>query len=582
MDYQQYTLNNHYMRFLTISSREWLTAVILAILTAVFLSLPYFLGANSAPEDQVYMHLIMNPEDSLTYWAKMAQGLDGAWDYTIPFTPEVHEGAYVGVFYVWLGQVARLTGWSLTAVWHLSRFVAAVILFITVFVFTAVFLSRKLSRWTAYLLALYGSGLGWLLFLSGQTYWLGAFPVDFKQPGAHLFFTAMTFPHIILGTALILLDMLVLKAIGDWRLEINGNLQSPISKLPQRKLGFLVIMAGVGNILLGIAYPFLIYIVAITAILLYLYLLFKARRMLWTQGFMMAVLFLIPAPLYLYYLFVWQTNDVFRIWEKQAGTPAAPWPHYLISFGVMLLLTFGYWWRRPSNRFHFSVLWCWLAAVLLLLYAPLGPQRRFVQGVHVALAMLTAVSLVEMVIPRLQRTNTWKKIVARPRYTTQKLSRFLVALFLLFMSLSNLFLWADVMRVAGLTQPDLFFRPTAEMEAAAWLRENTPPTAVVLGAYETGNLVAAYAGNRVMLGHWAETVDYDEKETAVAQFFNPQTTSSQQQALLEQFDISYIWVGPREMALGGFEIDTAVAILVYANDTITIYETPPDINITNN
>ena len=39
-----------------------------------------------------------------------------------------------------------------------------------------------------------GSGLGWVLFLFGQTYWLGAFPVDFKMPEAHLFFSAMTLP----------------------------------------------------------------------------------------------------------------------------------------------------------------------------------------------------------------------------------------------------------------------------------------------------------------------------------------------------------------------------------------------------
>jgi hypothetical protein len=66
----------------------------------------------------------------------------------------------VGVFYVWLGQLARVLGLSITAVWHLSRIFADIILFLTTFAFISQFLTDRLQRWTAYLLALFGSGLG--------------------------------------------------------------------------------------------------------------------------------------------------------------------------------------------------------------------------------------------------------------------------------------------------------------------------------------------------------------------------------------------------------------------------------------
>ncbi len=362
-----------------ISRKEWLWAIGVALATAVLTLLPYWLGRVTAADGRVYMHLIMNPEDSLTYWAKMWQGAQGAWLYTIPFTPEPHPGAAIGVLYVWLGQVARLTGLSLTAVWHISRVLAAFVLFVTIFGFTAVFLPERLTRWTAYLLALFGSGLGWLLFLSGQAYWLDAFPLDFKDPGAHIFFTGLTYPHIALGTALILFDMLALKAIGDH--VLNG-------RATNRSIWTIAVLAGLGNLLLGIAYPFLLYIVAVTAVLYFLYLLFKLRTLPWLAGFQTALIFLIPAPLYLYFLYVWQTNDIFRIWDTQAGTPSPPWPHYLVGFGVMLLLAGLVVWKRPSSRPHFAILWCWIGAVALLIYAPLGPQRRFIQGVHVAFAVL--------------------------------------------------------------------------------------------------------------------------------------------------------------------------------------------------
>ncbi|HUM72441.1 MAG TPA: hypothetical protein PLK31_26755, partial [Chloroflexota bacterium] len=133
-------------------------------------------------------------------------------------------------------------------------------------------------------------------------------------------------------------------------------------------------------------------------------------------------------------------------------------------------------------------------------------------------------------------------------------------------------LLADVSRIAALTQPDPLFRPADELAAVEWLRVQEDNRAVVLGDYQTGNLVAAYTGHPVMLGHWAETADYEGKVTAVAQFFDAATPDAQRQALLHQFNVRYLWFGPREQALGDFQPDAAPYLTaVYQNDTITLY-----------
>lgn len=554
------------------------------LITLIFIGvlfLPYYLGYTFVPSGQAFTGILMNPEDSQTYFAKMLQGYDGQWLYTIPFTAEPHEPALVGVFYVWLGQVARLTGLSLTAVWHLSRIIAQIILSLTTYWFVAAFTKEGSERWTAYLLALFGSGLGWVLFLWGQPYWLDAFPVDFKQPGAHLFFTALTYPHITLGTALILFSVW-----GLWRLQEKSSWR-------------LALALGLAHILLGIAYPFLLYLVALVAVLLYLskWIAEMRRESAAVDGekrkkpglfasflspsrsaFFLpltgqyAIAFLIPLPLYIYFAYVLYTNEVFAAWDVQAATLSAPWPHYLLAYGPMLLLGALHLWRRPSERTAVTPLWMWVLAVALLLYAPLNPQRRFVQGVHVPLAILATLGLLRVILPWLTRSRPWQKLVQHPRYSSEGLAKLLIAGFLFVMSLSNLYIIASVSLSATLQPPDLLFRPLDEVTAVAWLRENGLETAVLLGDYQTGNYVAAQAGQHVVLGHWAETVAYEQKVADVARFYAADTPETWRQQFLQAQHVAYVWYGPREQALGGFDPETAVYLQpIYANTTITIY-----------
>jgi hypothetical protein len=282
---------------------------------------------------------------------------------------------------------------------------------------------------------------------------------------------------------------------------------------------------------------------------------------------------MIPAPLYLYYAYVLQVNAVFKAWDVQAVTLSPPWPHYLLAYGPMLLLAGLYAWKRPSTFSQFAILWAWILAVALLVYAPINPQRRFVQGVQVPLAILTAVSFAQLFIPWLERRRFWQNLLARPRYSGDSLARFITFLFLLFMSLSNVYLFASVSLSAVVQQPDPLFRPQAEIEAVQWLRENVVETAVVLGDLQTGSYIAAHAGQRVILGHWAETVDYEVKTAEVARFFDEETDDDWRWDLIQRYHVDYLWFGPREQVLGTFSPDKARYLShIFSNDEVTIYQ----------
>ena len=547
----------------SISRHEWVIVLIVALIMAGFTILPYWVGYRAALDGTVFTGAIMNPEDTHTYFAKMLQGFNGRWLYTIVFTPEPHDPLFLGGFYLALGHIARATGLTLDAVWHLARITAVFILTFTTYWFIAWFVSDKKTRTAAYLLTIFGAGLGWLLFAFGQPYWLDWFPVDFKMPSAHFFFALLTYPHIILSTALLLVNFrLLLQAI----------------EAPQQQKSWLYALgAGAANLLITILHPLLTYLFVLIGVLFWLYLTFHKRRFLWREGVLLAISFVPPGVMSLYYGYGLLTNDVLRGWDAQrSGTVSPPWPHYLVAYAPLLILAFLQLWkdRRDGVKrdISWAFLWVWLAAAALLVYAPLNSQRRFIQGVHLPLSILAATAFVGVILPWLLHTRPFQSLLTRPRYTRKKLSRFITAVFILLMSLSNIYVIASLITSNLIQQPDLIFRSQDEADAVAWLRENGDKTAVLLGAYETGNYVAALAGNQVVVGHWAETINYDDKMAETARFYDGQTSDAQRQELLQQYNVVYVWHGPRERELGGFDLETAVYLQpIYKNDTITIY-----------
>jgi hypothetical protein len=203
-----------------------------------------------------------------------------------------------------------------------------------------------------------------------------------------------------------------------------------------------------------------------------------------------------------------------------------------------------------------SLLWIWIITAAILVYLPINAQRRFVQGVHVPLSILAAVGLVQVVLPRAANTKLYQKILTYPRYTDAGLRRLLTTAIILFLSMSNLYVLADVSVTAALRQPYPFFRQESELEVIDWLQDNTERTDAVLAAYETGNYLAARAGNRVFIGHWAETVDWDLKNDQISRFFDSSTGDSWRRELINSHGIGYIWFGPAERNLGSFDPGT--------------------------
>lgn len=532
------------------TAREWLIAALLAVCLVLLVQLPYLLAVMIPAPGLVFAGVIMNPEDSNSYLAKMEQGYEGEWLYHIPYTVEEHAPAFLGGFYIAWGHLARGLNLSVMQMWHLARIVCAMMLCLVTYGFICHFVADARTRWLAYAIALLTAGAGWLLFVAGQREWLGEMPTDFKMPEAHLFFALMTFPHFAAGAALIQLSF--------W---LN------IRSFETERWGF-ALASGITNLALGIVYPFLIYLIATVTLLYLVYLWLSSRQIPIRQGLHGTLALAVAAPLYLYYAGVLQTNAVMQAWDAQSITPSPHPLHYMVAYGALLALA-----APTIRRKDLAFLWVWVIAVGLLVYAPLNPQRRFVEGVQVPLSVLAAVGVMTFYLPRLRGAALFQKLAARPNYSVQGLERLVLIGLVALLSISNVYILASTSATAAAEQPDPLFRTQAEVDAVDWMGNHVPPPAIVLSTYETGNFIPTRTPLKSVVGHWSETINFKSKYDNVRAFFGTSRDDAWRAQFLTAQGADYIFYGPRERLWGEYDpARNSHLTRIYQNDQVTLYQ----------
>ncbi|MCX7680387.1 MAG: hypothetical protein N2508_00220, partial [Anaerolineae bacterium] len=177
----------------------------------------------------------------------------------------------------------------------------------------------------------------------------------------------------------------------------------------------------------------------------------------------------------------------------------------------------------------------WVGVVPLVLYLPFNLQRRLVEGVQVPLMLLAAMGALQLT------RHGWRPLAVLMAVTTIPTSLFILV--------------GSSMMV--MTRPPLTFRESAEIAALDWLANRVQADDVILCSYNTGNYLPARMLARAFLGHSFETVEFSRKEAMVAQFFARETDDSWRKTLLEEYGVDYIFWGPEERKLGGFDPHTA-------------------------
>lgn len=517
--------------------------------------LPYLPGFLLSQPPYRFAGMIYNIEDYRTYLAKMWLGYRGDWLYTSTFTAQEHPAAFVYPFYILLGHVARWTGISVPLMYQLARLVSGVGFLLMVYRFAAAFLPRP-TRWYAFLLTAVGSGLSWLaLFLPMPSWYESGRPIDMWVPEGNVFFSLTVFPHFIVAYLCI---------IGFF-LNVLPIVENDTSR-PQR--GF-VLRAMLFGAALGFIHPYMVVSVGLISGCYLLWRTIMARQFTWRPWLLLVGIGLVLVPVAGYSVAVFALIPHYREWLAQGVMLSPGLSSFFFGYGLLwLLAVWGAWRLRGHPRLPFLLIW--LGVTFILLYIPHNVQRRFIEGAPLPLGILAGAGLLMGLLPWLSRRFSFLK----QRYPQRAAGwRWLVLTYLiLFLSLANVFVFSSF-ALATTVRDSFYYYRDDDAAALQWLLSQNSWNEPVVSSVETGNLLGGQIGQKVIIGHWAETFDFEQLSAQVDQFFDAELDDAQRRQWLAEWGAGYVYHGPLEQALGTFD-PAQVPYLrpVFSQGDVTVYQ----------
>ena len=512
----------------------------LVLILVAVICLPYLYAFLVSGKDHVFAGFLINPVDSNSYLAKMYEGWNGSWRFTLPYTSDPGPGAYIFLFYLFLGHLAHWLGLPLLWIFHSVRILGAILMVAALAKFLKVSLGKNIpGPFTALVWVTFGSGLGWLAILFGQltsdTWVVEAFP----------FLSAFAIPHFSLSLAIIL-------SIFS---RTNQSIKLQGVAFEVLEIVFLSLISPFSVVLI---------LVVLTGEAFWDGFVFKwayLKGKTWLRLFWIS---LAGAPMLLYQLWVVNHDPYFAAWNAQNLTPSPQLWDILISFSPAILLAFlGGWeiirnnrdrnqsgaiskWPDPSRRL---VVWAILGLTLIIL--PFNLQRRFMIGLYIPL-----VSLAILGLSLLKRKQNFFKNLA------------------LGLSLPTNLVLIAILILSSQAHSSILYMTRDEANALSWIREYSPSNALILAGPEMGNFIPAKTGRRVIYGHIFETVNAAQEMKLVKDYFSGEMDPAQAEILLEQRKVDLVFCGPREKALSSSLTCRAASGLpvVFQQGEVTIYD----------
>lgn len=515
-----------------------------ALILMLFTTLPYLIGYISQGDDWRFTGFVFGVEDGNSYLAKMRRGSAGDWLFRTPYSAHPQNGVLAFFPYILLGKIPFLTNAHLQIVvlYHVFRIVAGIFSVWATYDFLRLFLEKLHLRRMGLVLSTLGGGLGWFLVLIGKQNWLGSLPIEYFSPESFGFLALLGLPHLSMARALLLWGMCCYLKPGSIHVPRWGRNKPVI--IDEKWRGAIAALIW---LLMALFQPLTVVVawIVIGVHLLSLLIGYFWKSRFSNGGSQSLVVFryfrrgvgsvLLSSPIVIYTLYSFVTDPYLRGWMTQKILSAPHPVHYLLAYG--LLIPFAIFGTRKllfDKPFQGWLPVAWVSILPFLAYIPHGTQRRWVEGVWVALVVL-AVYFFE---------RKEKTISLRP------------ALLFLLVLPSTLVIWIGGLMAAGHPAEPLF-RKANEVSVFQYIAQISEPGEVVLSSYQTGNALPAWAPVFVVIGHGSESFGFnansEELKLFAEDFYQVGSSDGFRIDLLRDYRVDFVFWGPHERALGGWD-----------------------------
>ena len=450
-------------------------------------SLPYLLNFFSTPAGCRYTWILPPyPEDSLAYQAWSQQAAHGRLLFQIKYTALPHAAFLFHPFFLVTGWMSALLGCDIGIVLWALKAVGVALFFVTFFKYADYLGLSGFQSTAASILAGISSGLGGLLVflnLAGQSPALC--PADLWVVDVNTFYSLLwnpLFPYSLTLTLLAIywLDRGTREARKSdfWRSGLATGILALIHPYSQPLLLAFAVIIAVGRRRM------------------------EAPAYLWRH-------FLVLLPFLLYVVWAAAFHPLVSR-HNAAGVMKSPGlVAYVLGFGFPLLLAaaglvMG---RTPLLKRCWPVV-LWFLLCVAFAYLPVWFQRKFIFGAQVPLCLVAGIGF-DLLLARFSNARARQEALIAA-----------AIIFLPLLASTPMYLLASQSAQVRKNTDGAYYVSNEMMAGLKFLKNRSNPDEVVFATPATSRLIPAFAGNTVLWGHWAMSVDFQERTRWVENLFD--------------------------------------------------------------
>jgi len=516
-------------------------AISLTIITASFL--PFFYNLFHPPENFVFTGAHNYPPDYLSYLTQIKSGLDNHLLYTNKFTTEssLVKPVPTKFHFTVLGFLGKLININNPIfLYHIARLVLGFAHLLIIYLFISLFFKKPLYRLTAFSLAIFSSPLPRIIegklstYLSDYTYLNAINRVTFLPH------------HLLRNLCLYLLFFFLLK-----RKKPSVLLFSCLIGL---ELGLISPHHSIVFLLVGLAYLLIISL---------------KQKKIAQEVFLFLGLTAVSVLLGTAILYSTTLNPIgetVKSWE--IAYPLLPPISIFLALGPVFFLSLPAFLNKKSCQKKFLLLPILISISLLLTFCPIEKYLpishiRFLQIPLFPALSILAVQGIENILQLIRKTS-----LQRPFFI-------IILSFSLLFSLPSYFFTIQYQINYHRKNPTNFFIRNQETEALAFLDQNISEKDNLMANEFSGNLIPAFTGNHVFVGHVLNTYQYGQKRKIGNKFFGGKMSAEETKNLFKTHQLKYIWFGELEAGFG-INLPQTYPWLnlkpVFQNPSVTIYQ----------